>query len=117
MSHIQLNAPGTSDLLNAPVLAPASGPLPAGIVSLQAKNGGDYAQQAARLNEQLANAQAAPQTTIPVRAGLPSPSSTHTPGSTVLLSHKRPFPWELTPYYLLEIESRAPAASSCSSVD
>ena len=71
VSNIQLNAPGTSDLLSAPALAPASGPLPAGIVSLQAKNGGSVAQQTAQLNEQMERAAATPQTRIPVSLCLP----------------------------------------------
>ena len=73
VSNIQLNAPGTSNLLNAPALAPASGPLPAGTVSLQVKNGGDYAEQEARMKEQLAKSEAAPVTRIPVRCRLPPP--------------------------------------------
>lgn len=76
MSNIQLNAPGTSNLLSAPALAPASGPLPAGIVSLQVKNGGSVAQQAARMNEQLAKDQTTTETRIPVRIRLPSPALT-----------------------------------------
>ena len=74
VSNIQLNAPGTSNLLNAPALAPASGPLPAGIVSLQVKKGGDYAEKAAQMNEQMAKADGSPQVRTPVRARLPSPS-------------------------------------------
>lgn len=74
VSNIQLNAPGTSNLLNAPALAPASGPLPAGVVSLQVKNGGDYAEQEARMNEQLTKDETTPGTRKPVRGRLPSPS-------------------------------------------
>ena len=45
-SNIQLNAPGTSNLLGAPALAPANGPLPAGIVSLTAKRNSNSAATA-----------------------------------------------------------------------
>lgn len=56
-SNIQLNAPGTSNLLNAPALAPASGPLPAGVVSLAAK----------RNSNDAGDGQTLAYTTVPVR--------------------------------------------------
>lgn len=64
-SNIQINAPGDGTLLNAPALAPASAPLPAGVVSLAAKRN---ANTAAETEAQLAQDEAAPSTFTAVRA-------------------------------------------------
>ena len=72
VSNIQLNAPGKSNLLNAPALAPASGSLPADVVSLAAKQNANTANQATQVQDQLAKAEATPETFIPVRSRPPS---------------------------------------------
>ncbi len=61
-SNIQLNAPGTSNLLGAPILAPTSGPLPAGVVSLAAQRNRNSAAAT-----DVQDTQAFASTTVPVR--------------------------------------------------
>lgn len=70
-SDIQLSAPGTSKLLNAPAFAPASEPLPAGVVSLAAKRNSNSAATANGQDGQ----QSFTYTTMPVHTS-PSNSST-----------------------------------------
>ena len=65
-SNIQLNAPGTSNLLGAPALAPANGPLPAGIVSLAAKRNSNSAATTDDQDSLQATQQTYASTTVPV---------------------------------------------------
>ena len=67
-SNIQLSAPGTSELLNAPAFAPTSEPLPAGVVSLAAKRNSNGAATANGQDDQ----QSFTYTTMPVHT---SPAS------------------------------------------
>lgn len=62
-SNIQLNAPGRSDLINAPALAPSSAPLPAGVVSLAAQRNSNSAS----VTDLQSPQQTFDTTTVPVR--------------------------------------------------
>ena len=69
-SDIQLSAPGSSKLLNAPAFAPTSDSLPAGVVSLAAKKNSNGAATASGQDDQ----QSFTYTTMPVHT---SPAHLH----------------------------------------
>jgi hypothetical protein len=64
--NIQLNAPGTSTLLSAPVVAPANAPIPGGTVSLAATRNTNGAAEFDDQDSLRATQQSYASTTVPV---------------------------------------------------
>ena len=75
---MQVNAPGTSNLLNAPALAPTSGPLPADVVNL--------AEEPTAVSDIQLNA---PGTSNLLNAPALSPAAAHLPADVVSLALKQ----------------------------